>query len=195
MSGVTEICNNALGLVGAQDIIGIDDRQSEEARLCRLHYPQVRDVVLRAHEWKSAMAEKELALKEEAPLLNYSRKYDLPTDPYCLRVVQLNQRQDRYTISGRFLHTNAANAIISFIQASVPGNWDPLLIEAMSIRLASKLAWPLTQKRAWATQLREEYVALDLPLATSVDSMEVDDPIATESEWINSRVNEFGGIS
>lgn len=61
-SSVVEICNLALGEVGAKAQIQSIDEASREARLCKLYYPPARREVLRDHDWGFASKSEALAL-------------------------------------------------------------------------------------------------------------------------------------
>jgi hypothetical protein len=73
------ICNLALGKLGAGSIIALDE-ESTEARVCRLHYSQTRDEVLRLHRWNFAIRPETLVQSVEAPAFGWAFQYELPTD-------------------------------------------------------------------------------------------------------------------
>ena len=54
MPSVVDICNEAMDLLGAATITALTEN-SKEARLCNRRFPTVRDQVLRAHPWNTAI--------------------------------------------------------------------------------------------------------------------------------------------
>ena len=60
----TQVCNMALGRIGAQQIADglLDTEDSNHAIQCRLHYAQTRDALLRSHWWRFAKARVDLAV-------------------------------------------------------------------------------------------------------------------------------------
>ena len=45
-----DICNSALNIIGASNIISLDE-DSKAGRICKQRYPNVRDSVFRSHPW------------------------------------------------------------------------------------------------------------------------------------------------
>ena len=86
MPSVVDICNEALDLLGAATITALT-QNSKEARLCNRNYELVRDSVLRAHPWNTAVTRKNLPQDATAPDFGFTYQYTLPTDPFCSRVL------------------------------------------------------------------------------------------------------------
>ena len=95
----TEICNLALGKLGAGRISNIEEDTTEKAVLCRLYYESVVEEVLRSHEWNCAIWYQSLTALAETDddyLLEdyegYSYQFQLPTAPRCLRVLGIREK-------------------------------------------------------------------------------------------------------
>lgn len=143
MPSEVSISSNALTKLGAQPITAFDDGTAR-ATLCREYYSNVRDSVLRAYPWNCAIERQELALEASAPLFGYSYKFALPTVPYCLRVLEVEDDPE-YKIEGRYLLTDESSIKIKYIaRITDPGLFDALLAEAIECRLAAELAYPVT---------------------------------------------------
>lgn len=56
------LCNVALGLIGNRDFLDDINEDSDQGASCRVHYPQVRDLILRSGNWKFATVRGTLAL-------------------------------------------------------------------------------------------------------------------------------------
>jgi hypothetical protein len=83
-----EIFNLALSRIGQETLASTDER-GKPGNLCRLHYPLLRDAVLRAHPWNFAVRRVELAeVADYTPPFEFDRAFALPTEPYCLKVIR-----------------------------------------------------------------------------------------------------------
>ena len=186
MSSVVQICNAALTALGADSIVSLTEA-SEQARLCKSRYESVRDAVLRAHPWNGAVARATLPAASETPLFGYLYRYSLPTDPYCLRVLKLAENA-AFRTAGRFLETDAAPPVrIEFIKrVEDPNDFDSLLSEAISARLAAEIAYKLTG----SGQVREEQWRLYLAVvaeARGLDAIEWTPEVDDGSSWLTVR--------
>lgn len=158
MTSTVDIANYALNIIGASNISALDEN-SKAARLVNQRYEGVRDAVFRSHPWNCLIRRAELAQETEAPAFGYAYQYALPTSPYCLRVLEfsngsLSYPQDNmfsnsggpvYVIEGRKLLTDEGTARIKYIgRVTDPNEYDASLIEALSARLASEIAYAVT---------------------------------------------------
>lgn len=85
----------------------------------------------------------ELGLEAESPLYGFTHKFQLPVDPYCLRVLEVEDDYD-FRIEGRFLLSDTNTIKIKFIKRITdPGLFDSLLCEAIIARLAASLVVPI----------------------------------------------------
>lgn len=170
------ICNLALGKLGAGTIIDLDE-ESTEARVCRLHYAQTRDEVLRSHRWNFAIKPETLVKSATPPTLWWAFQYALPTD--CLRVLEMNawdmsKRHGVWEVEGRYLVTNADTAQIRYIRRITDCNlFDSLFVEALALRLASKIAMPVNGSSSIAGALLTEYEKVTGGRARRTDAFEM----------------------
>jgi hypothetical protein len=101
----------------------------------------------------------ELARETTAPLFGYAYQYALPSDPYCLRVLQFsngsmtypydnirsNNNTPAFIIEGRKLLTDDGTAKIKYVaRVTDPQQYDAGLIEVLASRLASEIAYAIT---------------------------------------------------
>lgn len=88
MTSVVEICNLALGEVGARAQIQSIEEASREAQLCRLYYRPARREALRDHDWGFASKSEALALVGGARVPPPWRfAYGYPSDCLALREI------------------------------------------------------------------------------------------------------------
>lgn len=153
MASVVELCSNALAELGEDTITSLTD-DTPRARLCNRFYPSTRDAVLRAHPWNCATARQSLAQLAAAPDWGFLFQYTLPTDPFCLRVLQMSDIKQKFKIEGRNLLTDATTAKILFIKRVVdPNEFDVSLYNALQWRMSARLAIPITGQRSVAADM------------------------------------------
>ena len=186
MASETEIASNALTKLGAEPITDIDDPDSARARLCKAYYGNTRDAVLRAYPWNCAIVRMALALSADAPVYGYSYKFQLPTDPYCLRLLDVEDDVE-HKIAGRFVETDESSLNIRFIQrVTNTGLFDSLLQEAIECRLAAELAYPVTGTPTLIQAMWGLY-AEKLREARTIDAMENTQELWTSNALIEVR--------
>jgi hypothetical protein len=158
MPSTVDIANYALNNLGASNISSLDEN-SKAARIVNQRYEAVRDAVFRAHPWNCLIERAQLAQDTDAPAFGYTYQYALPTNPYCLRVLEfsngtLSYPQDNITnnsggpvfvIEGRKLLTDEAIAQIKYIgRVTDPQQYDASLVEALASRLAAEVCYAIT---------------------------------------------------
>jgi hypothetical protein len=201
MTSVVDIANFALISIGATQITALDEN-SKPARVINQKYASVRDTVFRAHPWNCLIKRVELAQETEAPAFGYSKQYALPTDPYCLRVLEfsngsLNYPRDNmfnntggpvFVIEGRKLVTDEGTAKIKYIgRVTDPNEYDANLIDVLAARLAYEICYTL----AGSTSLENQKFALynqKLSEARFVDGTEGAPDRIEASDFIQARM-------
>lgn len=181
-----QICNSALIKVGADTIISFAD-ETKRAIVCNHQYPILRDEVLRSHPWNFAIDVIQLAEVTPAPTIgDYQNKFQLPSD--CLRVLRVLEPCDApWEKQGDKLMINAAVCAIEYIKRVTDTTiYDKNFDETLSYRLASDLAWALTQNAAMAEKMYGMYDN-SLKTARSFDAQEKSVRSVKTSSWLNSR--------
>lgn len=185
MATEVSICSNALRRLGDDPITSLTD-DTERARLCNAFYQDSRDLVLRSHPWNFAITRASLAQLSDTPAYGYNYMYALPTDPYCLRVLEMEYADYIFKIendatNGRVLVTNESTAKILYIaRITNPTLFDSMFVETLTSKLAADLAYPITGSVQLQGQMEKMYRD-KLSEARSVDGMEgfVDDFVST----------------
>lgn len=179
------ICNHALAKVGEQRITSLDD-DTKNAILCKLHYQQTLDEVIRNHRWNCCTKRTELAADVEAPAFDFQYQYTLPID--CIRVIRLEDPRETFVVEGRKLLTDTSPCKIQYLFRVEDENlFDPLFIKVLTLEIAIKLAYNLTETRTMVEGLYEE-AKMAWVEARSMDAHEGTPEIFEESEWLNSRI-------
>ena len=158
MASTVDIANFALNNLGAFNITSLDEN-SKAARVVNQRYESVRDAVFRAHPWNCLINRASLAQETSTPAFGYTYQYALPTDPFCLRVLEfsngsLSYPQDNITnntggpvfvIEGRKLLTDEGSAQIKYIgRVTDTQLYDASLTEALAARLAAEICYTIT---------------------------------------------------
>lgn len=176
MANKVEIVNFALARLGARRILDLDDTGSENARLAKIHYEQTVKSVLRSHPWSCCIKRDTLTRLTDAPAFGYTYQYQLPND--FLRAVYVNDvnslgDRDLWVVEGdKLLSADDSIQLVYVYHEEDATLYDDLLVEAIAIMMASKLAAPITGNPATGEQFLSEYQQLAFPMATRVDAQE-----------------------
>lgn len=186
------ICNSALAKVGASRISSLDD-DTKEARLCKELLPLCCRDLLRSHPWNFAIVRVAVAASVTTPVFGYSYKFDLPED--CLRVLNVDAEfsdEDgahyAWKVERRSLLVNDSTISIKYLQdvSDSPELFDPCFVETLAFRLASDLAFPLSQSTALASRMDQQYRAA-LTFARTYDAQEGSSDRFSADQWLDSR--------
>ena len=159
MASDVDICNSALNSVGASNIISLTE-DSKAGRICNHRFVPVRNMVMRAHPWNCLIRRAELAQDSTGPIFEYAYSYQLPSDPYCLRVLEVENQADGidYVIEGRKLLTDEGGIKLKYLaMVTDPNEYDSGLLEAISSCLAAEIAFSLSNSSALQAQLYQLY--------------------------------------
>lgn len=88
------ICNQALGWLGGDLIISLDD-DNVEAKLCKANYGPLRDAVQQEREWTFCVDRIEPAALQDTPLYGFDKAWQIPAN--VLRVIQVSRLDDSVT--------------------------------------------------------------------------------------------------
>jgi hypothetical protein len=172
-----DVANLALIKLGDVQILSFDE-DTAHARVVKILYPRVVDTVLRAHKWRFAMRQTALSRLVGAPTWRYLFRYQLPTDPFCLKVVRtsaddgMNGDGNGWEIQGREILTDSTSLSIEYIaRITDPQQWDALFLEAVTERLAAELAIPITNTPSLRQNLFQTFV-MKVQEARTMDGFE-----------------------
>ena len=172
----TEICNVALGMVGATRIASLTEN-SENARLCNTFYDPAVDEVLCMAEWGCAKHTKVITSDADYDYTDYTYKlaykYALPANPYCLKVRVVNDDLYEWKKEGRYVYTGQSTCEMVYTKRITDVNeFDPLLVEAISTQIAIRMTFPLQQTNQLRLELIEYLEKVVLPRAKGASASE-----------------------
>ena len=184
MATEVSICSNALRKLGDDPITSLTE-DTERARLCNAFYESSRDSLLRSHPWNFAITRATLAKLSRTPAYGFAYQYALPTDPYCLRVLEMEYQDYIFKIEnlatvGRVLLSDESTAKILYVgRITDTALFDSLFVDTLTAHLALKLAYPITNSVTLQAQMQKLY-QLKLSEARSVDGQEgfIDDLVS-----------------
>lgn len=182
---MVNIVNRALDHIGQQPLVSIDEPGPNPARIRRL-WPQVRDAVLREHNWKSATRRTKLNELAARPAFGFARKYQLPPD--FLRLVDTHPAGARVEVEGDSLLADEQDLAIAYVaRIDDPGLFDASLKDVLSLKLAAELAYGISASVSLAGQLEDKY-RLRLKEARRHDAREGEGVRAGLGEWARARL-------
>jgi len=148
MTSKVSICNQALSLVGANVITSLDD-DTQEAKLCKLNYDNLRDTVLEAHDWTFAIKWYDLPALANPPLSEFANAYEIPSDVLRIMFVGQNyENQANWQVEGGNIVTDDTTCRCqTIISIDDPSRYSPLFVQAFVARIAMELAIPITNSR------------------------------------------------
>lgn len=182
----TEICNMALIRVGEQTILSLTE-DSKNAKLCNLIFDPVFEQVLRATNWSCCTYRASLAENAIPPAFGYSNRFDLPTDPKCVRVLRLENPLDVFRVEGRYVMTNSGTCNIVYIGKSEDISvLDSLFIKVLYLSIAIEFGYTLVENNTIVNGLMQmKNEALDE--ARQMGSHEGTAEFIQTSSWLASR--------
>lgn len=141
-------------------------------------YNLVLDDVLKSEPWNDAVREKKIPASADVPAFNYSAIYDFPTDPYCLRVLQVGDEpttwfqqrsvvpgrgafapglEPTWVVRGRKIFVNSSGALpILYISRIGEGEMGSMLANVFAARLAEIGAFGRTANRGFADDMAKK---------------------------------------
>jgi len=185
----TEICNDALTLLGVETIINLED-DSKQGRLCKKQFPICRNFLLGIHPWNFAIKRQTLAELATGPSFGYNKFYQLPAD--YLMVIPPSQHEEFsssivYKIEDGKLATNELTFDLKYIAEVVDtSKFTPSFSQALSGYIAYKLAYSLINDRGVARDVYQIYLQY-LREARSINAMESTPEIMDADLWSDSR--------
>ncbi len=185
MTSVVAVCNRALAKIGDELIIMSLDDDTKTARYCKALFADTRDFVLRSYPWRFALKRYVLAPLKDKPLFGYDYQFAVPSD--CLRVWK-TQQQERYQVEGKYIL--ADQNIFNFIGISRiedPAMFDPMFVEALSLRLAAELAVPLAASVSLKENLTKEF-QIFVQQAKTASAMEGIQDVYQPQGWVEARI-------
>ena len=188
------ICNQALGLVGANSITALDDDQ-REAKLCQLNYEPVRDAVLAEHAWTFATKWLDIPAVANPSPGEFPNEFPLPPDVIAVLFVGQNYRHpENWQVENNAIRASVQTCRCQVVyQVTDTSKFSSMFTQALVARLASELAIPITNSRT----LMENMYALyerKVQMAAAKDNQQGRSR-RIRSTWLVNARNRSGNVS
>ena len=185
MTSIVAVCNRALSKIGDELIIISLEDGTKSARYCKALYTDTRDFVLRSYPWRFALKRYILAPLKQKPLFGYDFQFVVPSD--CLRVWKA-ENQQRYQVEGRYILADQNTfAFVGISRVEDATQFDPMFVEALSLKLAAELAVPLTASVSLKENLTKEFEQF-VQQAKTASAMEGIQERYVQQGWIEARI-------
>jgi hypothetical protein len=193
MATQLDIINGALINIGEEPITSINEK-NKAGRLVKNRYEIIRQEVLRRHPWKCASDRLTLSPETREPPFGQQYRFALP--PHVLRVWRVvdtsNIQQIPEVLNEDRSWRQETEAILSNLREigiefvndeKNVGRFDPLLVQAISLRLAVDICYALTQDKELRGQLQALFTEV-LGKAKSADAKSEAPRSLEAREWI-----------
>ena len=161
----TGIANLALGNLGEASIQSLSDNNAR-ARACSSRIDDVIVTILRMHVWNSAL-ERKLLTNIGEPIFGWNYIYQLPAD--YIKVVEV-EPVSKYMVEKKNILSNEKSLYLLYVAKPTDiNNLDPLLTEAIAMKLAWEIAETLTSKAGLKQEMMQKYI-ISLQEARSANS-------------------------
>jgi hypothetical protein len=189
MASKIQIINGALRKLGVSRIGSLTE-ESEAARIAADTYDIMLDEVLADAPWDFAKRRQELSANATSPLFGFDNAFDLPSDPYCLRPLEIeNLTEYLWTVEGRQIITSheAPLQLIYIARITDSEQYSPKFIEAFQARLAAEWAEPLIRQTGVQENMLQFY-ASKIAGAKAVEAGQTGlHEDTTMGSWVDSR--------
>ena len=164
MASKVAICNRALVRLGDSTIASLTDG-TVQAKRCNVLFDQAADSVM-AEGWTSNTRRSALNITTNTPEFGYTTEYQLPTNPFCLKVLSINDTvpgEFDYRIEGDKLLANTSGIEVRYAaRITDTQSYNTYLTDAIVWKLIAELTYPTTNsitlseaaERRYDSQLR-----------------------------------------
>lgn len=165
------ISSNALLILGANPISSVEE-STDRARICASLWDYVRDDLLRSHPWNCCTKRIVLAADVATPAYDYSYQFTLPSDFIRLcSVGEYGHEPDHMLEGGKILCDESTLNLRYIYRNEDLGTWDSMLIQAMTLALAARIAYAITQSTSME-QVRVQELQAHLKQARAIDGQD-----------------------
>ena len=169
MSSKTDIANMALAFIRVENILtDLDTDESYEGKTTRRFYQHCVDMVLEEYEWTFADRTEELGTSNDAPPTDWAYRYNYPDS--CVKpheIVNATRNEDRTAFKVELAADDNTPTILCDIDGAClrfttskfanPGKWPAHFVDAVTYKLAIKLAGALKNQSNVLVQAEQLY--------------------------------------
>ena len=187
MASKVSITNRALAAIRIASINSLDE-DSDPARKADIFFDDSLDYLLTLHPWNFATFRATLARLSTEPDWGWTYEFNLPTNPYCLKVEKVEEDID-YAIEGRKLLSNEQTVKIKYLgRISDPNKLPSPFRECLSYYLASLFAGSIVGSAQLQTNMERKFLWA-FSKAKTRDSLEGTAQKRAQGSWVEARIN------
>ena len=167
------ICNQALMNLGANPIISLDD-DTTEAKICKVFYEPIRNVLLETNNWTFTIQWLTLAQAASPPLSEFANAFPLPVN--ASRVLFVGENYERpnrkWQVEGNNIVTDetTCKAQVVILETD-PNKYSAAFIQALVARLSADMAIAITNSRS-LYETHMQIFGMKLQEAISTDNLQ-----------------------
>jgi len=154
-----DVASRALVMIGTKPITSFGDGTTEATAAATI-YEDVVTQVLTTTRWRFAMAEVELQMLTEVPLVKWKAAYQLPSDTLSISALRANNTDipfDRYQDKIYCDQINTAPVYLDYVRRVDTADWPPYFTLPVIHLLASELAIAVAQNEQLSALHAEKY--------------------------------------
>lgn len=186
-----EIINQALGILGANQIHSIDDN-TLEAEAGRKMYVTALDSILAETDWNFAIKRVLLNKSEKSVAWGGGNYYDLPAD--LIKICEIKDKCCQWKKEGNYILANTADFGITYVSRCTDASLYPSYFkEALAVKLAADMCYVLTNSSEKTNTIIEMYKGEYLPIAKTHNAREKSSPVINDGYWVESITGSFWG--
>ncbi len=195
MSSKVEIANLALSELGASRIASFTDN-TVSAQEVFARFELVAEMVMSMGAWPSVKRRANLAQLDETPDFGFSYVYQLPTNPKCLRILQLNECRlgdINYVIEADKLLCNETTVgIVYLAKLEDSEKYDVYLKKAIINALKASMAYKFLGQANVAKDLIQQ-MNLEVEQLLSKATSQGSNQRLPSDDYIDARTNGLNG--
>ena len=185
----TGIANLALSNLGEASIQSLSDNNAR-ARATDARLDDVITTVLRMHVWNSALERQELT-NIGSPLFGWNYTFQLPAN--YIRVVEV-EPVSKYVVEKNNILSNEKTLHLLYVASPDDiNNLDPLLVEAIALKLAWEIAETLTSKTGLKQEMMQKYI-IALQEARSANSKDRTPEHREKSTYYDAKKGRYSTV-
>ena len=152
MASATDICNLALGQLGADRITNFENPETPNEQLCNLYYPIMRSALLEERDWTFITKRAKLTIVDSLPPeWGYAYAFTLPSDVARVIDVRDNAKDNapstfEWRMEGGKIICDAKIIYVRYIISDVSEDkFSPMFTVALAARLAAEMCMQVTE--------------------------------------------------
>lgn len=193
MSDPVTICNIALGYLGAQRILSIEDPSTANEELCALFYPIVRDDLLEEYDWSFCIGRVVLDTPvTEGPDWGYTFNFPKPFN--ANRIIEVRdddfvneQSNFEWRVEGNFIVASKEKIYVRYVKEVVNTNdFSKRFVKAFALKLAADMCIQITENIKLFEALTNK-AEVSVMRAATIDGMQGKSEMKYSATLVNAR--------